>query len=136
MRRFRLLLSLLLGLSLMTQGMAVAVASVGETMKMESMSEASSSMMSMDMSADMQGMHCMDMDMPGHDDHGKCPSKCCDGSVCLSMSNCVQAQPGMSAYRLPYVYSANDHNVPQASSLIVVDSPPTSLLRPPITSHS
>ncbi len=126
MRRFRVLLSLLLGLSLMTQGAAVAVAVASPApMQMQ--------MDSMDMSADQHEMPCMDMA-----DHGmpaKCPAKCCDGKVCLDMSGCAQAQPAISAYRLPMVYAKVEHNAPMLLALTVAESPPTSLLRPPITFH-
>ncbi len=131
MRRLRVLLSLLLGLSLMTQGMAVAVAAASPMqMKM------ASSMASIDMSADGHDMPCMDMDMSDHGTPAKCPAKCCDGKVCFDMSSCAQAQPAMSAYRLPVVYADAEHNAPVPLVLSMADSPPTSLLRPPITFHS
>lgn len=129
MRRFRVLLSLLLGLSLMTQGMAVAVAAAGPApMQM------TSSMDSMDMSADGHDMPCMDM--PDHSMPEKCPAKCCDGKVCLDMTSCAQAQPAISAYRLSMVYASVEHDAPMSPALTVAESPPTSLLRPPITFHA
>jgi len=130
MRRFRVLLSLLLGLSLMTQGMSVAVAAASGPMK-----AAASSMMSMEMSADMEGMPCMDMDMSDHGAPTKCPSKCCDGKGCADMSRCAQAQPAIATYRLPTIYSSLEHSVPMTQTLLVVAGPPSSPLRPPITLH-
>jgi hypothetical protein len=131
MRRFRILLSLLLGLSLMTQGMTVAVAAVSAPMKIEM---ASSSMMSMDMSADMQDMPCMDMDMSDHGGAGHCPAKCCDGKICPEMSHCTQAQAAIAAYFVPVVYSDVQRNVPMALLVHAVLGPPSSLFRPPISS--
>lgn len=132
MRRFRLLLSLLLGLSLMTQGMAVAVAATSP-MKMQMVP---AEMADMDMSAGDHDMPCMDMDMSDSGAPAKCPAKCCDGKVCLDMSRCAQAQPAMASYHLPAMYSDVEHNAPVTMALAPADSPPTSLLRPPIISHS
>lgn len=130
MRRLRILLSLLLGLSLMTQGMAVAVAAVGS-----SPAAMSSTMAGMDMSADDHDMPCMDMDGMSDQAMPKCPSNCCDGKVCLDMSTCAQAQPAISAYRAPTFFANVEHHAPTASALIATERPPTSLLRPPISSH-
>lgn len=127
MRRFRVLLSLLLGLSLMTQGMTVAVASVSPPM------EADMSMsMDMEMSADTP---CMDMDMSDQGMSEKCPTKCCDGKACADMSRCVQAQPAMTSYRLAMVYSRIAPQAPITEALVLAVGPPTTLLRPPISLH-
>lgn len=135
MRRFRLLLSLLLGLSLMTQGMAVAVAATSP-MQMQMTAAEMAEMADMDMSADDHAMPCMDMDMSDQGAPAKCPAKCCDGKVCFDMSRCAQAQPAMASFHLPVLYSDAEHNAPVTLALAPAETPPTSLLRPPITFHS
>jgi hypothetical protein len=42
----------------------------------------------------------------------------------------------MASYRQPALYSDVEHNAPLILALAPADSPPTSLLRPPITFHS
>ena len=132
MRRFRILLSFLLGLSLMTQGMAVAVAAA-----VPAQGQMSSSMAGMEMSAGDHDMPCMDMDgsysqaMPA-----KCPSKCCDGKVCLHMSTCAQAQPAISADRMHAAFTSVERHAQMSPALVAAERPPTSLLRPPISFHA
>ena len=116
----------------MAQGMAVVVAATGP-MKMQMVPAA---MADMDMSAGDHDMPCMDMDMSDSGAPAKCPAKCCDGKVCLDMSRCAHAQPAMASYHLPMMYSDVEHNAPVTIALAPADSPPTSLLRPPITFHS
>ena len=131
MRRFRVLLSLLLGLSLMTQGMTVAVAAVAASPAPAVMSAG------MGMSADDHAMPCMDMEgMSDQAMPAQCPSKCCDGKVCLDMSSCAQAQPAISVHRMLAIFTSVAHNAPASRALITAERPPTSLLRPPITSHA
>lgn len=132
MRRFRLLLTCLLGLSLMIQGMAVAIAAASPMeVQMEPVA-----MADMDMSAADHDMPCMDMDMSDQGSPAKCHDKCCDGKVCLDMSRCAQAQPAVASYHLPVLYSDIEHNAPLTLALAPAESPPTSLLKPPITFHS
>jgi hypothetical protein len=130
MCRFRLLLSLMLGLSLMTQGMEVAVAA-SSPMKMQM-----APMAEMNMAAADHDMPCMDMDMSDQGGPAKCPAKCCDGKVCFDMSHCAQAQPALASHHLPAIIAYSELNAPLMLALAPADSPPTSLLRPPITFHS
>lgn len=117
----------------MTQGMSVAVALSSGSMQ----ASMNSSAMKMEMAADMPCMDMMDsMDMSDDAPPMKCPSKCCDGKVCLDMSSCAHAQPALAAVFMPMMYFSVEHKSPETQVSIAAVRPPTSLLRPPISFHS
>ncbi len=125
MKRDRKSLSLLLGLVLMVQGVAVSAAPC--TMTHEAPDAATSVS--------------MDADMPCHGQKDEAPAaatsnadlSCC-GSDCPNMGNCMLGHAAIN----PGFLMTTDHSPDVAPRLVpvrVISLSPSSLLRPPISLH-
>jgi hypothetical protein len=120
MKRHRTVLSVLLGLVLLVQGVAVAAAPYA-----------------MFIDSDPAAMT-MDADMPCHgqaDDQAvNDPASCCDAD-CPDMTSCMLGHLAINtSFQLTTVHSPD--TAPHLAPVRVISHSPPTLLRPPITLHS
>ena len=119
MKRNRTWLSVLLGLALLVQGVAVAAAPYAMFSKSDAAAVA------------------MDADMPCHgqmeDQAINDPASCCDAD-CPDMTSCMLGQLAITvSFQLTTVHSPDE--LPGLIPVRIIAQSPSSLLRPPITLH-
>ncbi len=119
MKRYRTLLSVLLGLVLLVQGVAVAAAPYAMLF------DADPVVMTMDADMPCHGQAASDSEQSG--------SSCCD-AVCPDMTSCMLGHLAINAsFQLTTVHSPGE--LPGLIPVRIIAQSPPSLLRPPITLH-